>query len=361
MLYPLKTVPVYKNYLWGGNNLKKLGKSVPEEPVAESWELSAMPGNENRIANGPLKGENLAELIEKYGKLITGDKTAHNSPDAGLPVLLKFIDANDRLSIQVHPDDEYARKHENGKSGKTEMWYVLDAKPGSTVVHGFREGLEQKQIKGFIKERKYKDLFREVTVEKGDVIFVQAGTVHALNGGLVVAEIQQPSDLTYRIYDYDRVDAAGKQRPLHIEKALDVLDYRTYKAVYRGLAIRDDKFAGKYLALNRNFCVRQIESAGDPIELVADGTLSAWMILSGEAEVSSKIERVCAKALETVLIPAFLGRYRMEGKFSALQIFPAENVINEYYSLLDQGYSSDEVAQSVAGAEHLCSTFQIAV
>jgi mannose-6-phosphate isomerase len=238
-----------------------------------------------------------------------------------LPILLKFIDANDRLSIQVHPDDEYARKHESGRSGKTEVWYVLDAGQGSTVIHGFREGFEQKRIQGFVKKRIYKDLYREVIVEKGDVIFVPAGTVHALNGGLVAAEIQQPSDLTYRLYDYERTDAAGKKRPLHIDKALDVLDYRTYKAVFRGLAIRNDKITGRYLAMSGNFCVRQVESAGDPIELNADGTLSAWMLLSGEAEVSSKIEKVCARALDTVLIPAFLGKYRMEGRFSALQIF----------------------------------------
>lgn len=361
MLYPFKMTPVFKNYLWGGNNLKRLGKCVPEEPVAESWEVSALPGNESRVANGPLKGESLTELIKKYGKLIAGEKPAQNSPDTGLPVLLKFIDANDRLSIQVHPDDEYARKHENGKSGKTEAWYVLDAKPGSTVIHGFREGMEHGSIEGSIKKRKYKNLYREVPVEKGDVIFVPAGTVHALNGGMVVAEIQQPSDLTYRLYDYERVDAAGKKRPLHIEKALNVLDYRTYQAAYRGLEIRSDKLAGKYLVMSGNFCVRQVESAGDPIELNADGTLSAWMFLRGEAEVSCKIEKVCVRALDTVLIPAFLGKYRIEGRFSALQIYPAENVMNEYYSLLDQGYTNDEIINNIAGAEHLCSTFQIAV
>jgi mannose-6-phosphate isomerase len=148
MLYPYKMMPVYKNYLWGGYNLKRLGKSVPEGPVAESWELSAMQGSESRISNGFLKGESLTEVLQKYGKLVAGETPAPNSADAGLPVLLKYIDANDRLSIQVHPDDEYARKQESGRSGKTEMWYVIDARQDSSVIHGFREGYDHKRIEG---------------------------------------------------------------------------------------------------------------------------------------------------------------------------------------------------------------------
>jgi len=195
-------------------------------------ELSAIPGSETKISNGVLQGQSIVDVIKKYGrKKILGDKFAAAPMNTGFPLLLKFIDANDRLSIQVHPDNEYAKEHEHGV-GKTEMWYIVDAKSGATVIHGFAESCQSPvKIRESILKGEHSGLYREIQVKKGDVVFVPAGTVHALNDGLVVAEIQQNSDLTYRIFDYDRTDSYGNKRPLHVNKALDVLSFQNSKLV----------------------------------------------------------------------------------------------------------------------------------
>lgn len=361
MLYPYKMMPVYKDYIWGGQNLKKLGKSTPEGKVAESWELSAIPGSESTIANGPLKGQALTEVIRRYGKLVLGNKFTPDKSNAGLPVLLKFIDANDRLSIQVHPDDEYAAEYEHGKKGKTEMWYILDAKPDATVIHGFTEGYDHGKIRQAVLKGRHGGLYREVRVKKGDVVFVPAGTVHALNDGLAVAEIQQHSDLTYRLFDYDRTDPAGNKRPLHVNKALDVLDYKNRRALYHGLSAGWKKARARYLALCEYFCVRQIEGSGMPVELIANGSFTAFMLISGEAEFITDIEKVRVGALETVLIPAYMGSYKIDGTFTALQIFVPDSVMDEYTSLIEEGFSKEEIIDSIAGAESLCAPLKAAV
>jgi len=351
-------MPIYKDYLWGGHNLRRLGKPAPEGQVAESWELSTISGSESKIANGPLKGESLTEVIKRYGKLVLGEKFASDKINAALPILLKFIDANDRISIQVHPDDEYALEHENGKMGKTEMWYVIDAEPDATVIHGFVENYDKEKIRQAILEEKHEGLYREFKVKKGDVIFIPAGTVHALNGGVVIAEIQQHSDLTYRLFDYNRTDAAGKKRHLHIDKALDVLSYNNSKALFQGISMPCDKASIKYLAIIDYFCVKHIESKGMPIDMTASGSFTAFMFIQGEAEIISNNEKVHANSLETVFIPAFMGNYKLDGNFSALQIFIPNSVNEEYKFLIEKGISNKDIVNGIAGAESLYSTLK---
>lgn len=358
MLYPYKMMPVYKDYIWGGHNLRKLGKPVPEGRVAESWELSALAGSESKIANGSLQGETLIDVIRKYGRLVLGDKFASDKVNSGLPVLLKFIDANKRISIQVHPNDEYAVEREHGKMGKNEMWYIIDAEPDATVIHGFIEDYEKDDIRQAILEAKHEGLYREIKVKKGDAVFIPAGTVHALNGGMVIAEIQQHSNLTYRLFDYDRTDSTGKKRPLHINKALDVLAYNNYKALFQGISVSCEKARTKYLAISEYFCVQLIESKGMPIEMTTDGSFSAFMFLNGEAEIISNIERVHVRALETVFIPAYLGSYKLDGKFSALYIFIPNSVTSEYTSLIEEGFTDEEIINSIAGAESLYASLK---
>lgn len=347
MLYPYKMMPVYKDYLWGGHNLRKLGKSAPEGRVAESWELSAVSGSESRIANGPLKGQTLIEVIRKYGKLVLGDKYASDK-NSRLPVLLKFIDACNRLSIQVHPDDKYAMEFEHGEMGKNEMWYIIDAKPEASVIHGFSDDSDKDRIHDSILKCEHEGLYRYIKVKKGDVVFIPAGTVHALNEGIVVAEIQQHSDLTYRIFDYNRTDAGGKKRPLHIDKAFDVLNYKNHKALYSGLTVCCDNFETRYLALSEYFCVRHIEGNGTPIELFAEGSFSAFMFINGEAEMISQTEKVRAGTLETVFIPAYMGSYKIDGEFSALQIYMPVSVMEEISTLMQEGFSKEDIIDNIA-------------
>ncbi|HOQ01449.1 MAG TPA: class I mannose-6-phosphate isomerase [Acetivibrio clariflavus] len=359
MLYPYKMMPIYKDYIWGGHNLRKLEKPAPEGKVAESWELSAISGSESIIANGPLQGKTLTEAIKKYGKSVLGEKIASDKTNSALPVLLKFIDASDRISIQVHPDDDYALKHEHGKLGKTEMWYIIDAEPDATVIHGFIENHDKEKIRQAILDEKHDGLYREFKVKKGDVVFIPAGTVHALNGGVVIAEIQQHSDLTYRLFDYNRTDAAGNKRPLHINKALDVLNYNSRKALFHGISLPYEKAGIKYLAISDYFCVKLIESKGAPVEMTTtEESFTAFMFIQGEAEIISNGEKVHAGALETVLIPAFMGSYTLDGDFSALQIFIPNSVYEEYNYLTEMGFSHNDIINGVAGAENLYASLK---
>jgi len=347
--------PVYKDYIWGGHNLKRLGKPVVEGRVAESWELSAIPGSETKISNGVLQGQSIVDVIKKYGrKKILGDKFAAAPMNTGFPLLLKFIDANDRLSIQVHPDNEYAKEHEHGV-GKTEMWYIVDAKSGATVIHGFAESCQSPvKIRESILKGEHSGLYREIQVKKGDVVFVPAGTVHALNDGLVVAEIQQNSDLTYRIFDYDRTDSYGNKRPLHVNKALDVLSFQNSKALYKGITVyRDNGIETKYLAISEYFCVKEIKSEGGTLELNPKGTFSAFMFLDGEAQIIYDEEKLKISAMETVFIPAYMGKYKIRGSFLALHVYVADSALKVYDSLRNKGFSHEEIIENAAGAENL--------
>ncbi|WP_265446739.1 type I phosphomannose isomerase catalytic subunit [Acetivibrio straminisolvens] len=363
MLYPYKMTPVFKDYIWGGHNLKRLGKPALKGRVAESWELSAIPGSETKIANGVLKNRSIVDVIKKYGrKKILGDKFTTASMNKGFPLLLKFIDANDRLSIQVHPDNEYAKEIENSL-GKTEMWYVIDAKSRATVIHGFAETCKNPvKIRDSILKGKHDGLYREIQVKKGDVVFVPAGTVHALNEGLVVAEIQQNSDLTYRLYDYGRTDSQGNKRPLHINKALDVLSFDNSRALYKGITIHwDNGIESKYLAINEYFCVKEIKSKGGFIELNSKGMFSVFMFLDGEAKIKYSGGKIKVYAMETVFIPAYMGKYMVYGSFLALHIYVPDSALKVYDSLREKGISHEEIIKNAAGAETLKFPLEVVI
>ena len=220
-LYPIKLTPVFKDYIWGGNKLlTDYNKITDLEKVAESCELSTHPDGESVVATGIYKGLTLSEYIKRNGKECVG------SCAAGLnffPILIKLIDAKDNLSVQVHPDDEYALMHEGGY-GKTEMWYVLDCEPDSYLYYGLNRTLTKEEFRQHIENNTILDVLNKVPVHKGDVFFIPAGTIHAIGAGIVICEIQQNSNTTYRVYDYSRKGKDGKQRELHIEKALDVAD-----------------------------------------------------------------------------------------------------------------------------------------
>ena len=215
----IKLTPAFQSYLWGGNRLKThFGKQSSNDIIAESWELSCHPDGYSTIATGKAAGATLRDWIDRQGVAVLG-KNCERFAD--FPILVKLIDAKQSLSVQVHPNDAYALEHE-GQYGKTEMWYVLDHEPGAFLYHGFAHDISAHDFENAIKNGTITEHLRAVEVKRGDVFFIEAGTIHAIGAGIVIAEIQQNSNLTYRLFDYGRVDANGQGRQLHIKQALEV-------------------------------------------------------------------------------------------------------------------------------------------
>jgi mannose-6-phosphate isomerase len=220
--FPFLLSPAAKDYLWGGRRLNDdFGKNIPVFPLAETWECSTHPDGLSRAASGEQSGQYLRDILTAHPEYLGTHPLTITGGKAELPILIKFIDAKHDLSVQVHPDDEYAMKHENSL-GKTEMWYVLDAKKGASLVYGFRQDMDQQRVRTALENGTIGKYLNHVPVHKNDLFFIEAGTVHAIGAGVLIAEIQENSNITYRLYDYDRVGRDGQKRPLHIDKALDV-------------------------------------------------------------------------------------------------------------------------------------------
>jgi len=219
---PFLLAPAAKNYLWGGDKLNTVfSKGIDMSPLAETWECSTHPNGQSIVASGPYTGLTLSEVLKVHPEYVG---THPQAPAGDIPILVKFIDARLDLSIQVHPSDEYAFKFENGQRGKTEMWYVIDAEKDASVIYGFRHNTSEKKVREALASNKLERFLNRVPAKKNDVFFIESGTIHAIGKGCLIAEIQESSDLTYRLYDYGRVDKYGKSRELHVEKALKVMN-----------------------------------------------------------------------------------------------------------------------------------------
>lgn len=223
---PFLLKPFGKNYLWGGSRLNDdFAKGIDLFPLAETWECSTHPDGPSTVSGGAYDGDELTEVLRRHPEYLG---TRHQKKGE-LPILIKFIDAKDDLSVQVHPDDTYAMKYENGSLGKTEFWYVLDAEEDAKLVYGLSRRVDAETLKKSIVQGTVEKYLQKVPVKKDDVFYIKAGTIHAIGGGALIAEIQESSNLTYRMYDYDRVDAQGRKRELHVDKALEVADLRGSK------------------------------------------------------------------------------------------------------------------------------------
>jgi mannose-6-phosphate isomerase len=320
-IYPLKFNEIFKEKIWGGRRLESyLGKSIPKNKlIGESWEIADHGKDISIVKNGMLKGKNLRKLIKNFKKEIIG-KDIKLSRGGRFPLLFKYIDASQKLSIQVHPDDEYAYLNERVEPGKSEAWYVIWAKPGAQLVCGLKKDVNRRILEEAIKSKKIEDQLNYITINKEDLIFLPPGTVHTIMGGVILAEIQQNSDATYRIFDWDRIDKYGKYRELHIDKALDVIDFslvRNYKI--QPLTINIDGNIIDYLIVCEKFAVELCEIM-DIYELNCDGSkFYALSVLEGNGEIFYKeeykskldpinINKVNIKKGETVLLPASLGK-----------------------------------------------------
>ena len=302
MLYPLKFEPILKDKIWGGTKLSTLfGKRAKTDKLGESWELSGYEGDESVVTNGLLAGNNLTELIEIYMGELVGDKL-FDEYGLSFPLLFKLIDANENLSIQVHPGDEVAAERHNSY-GKTEMWYVVDADKGAELIIGFTKDCTRDEYLDALDAGEVETLLQKVPVNKGDVFFIPAGLVHAIGKGVVVAEIQQSSDITYRIYDYKRVDDQGNERELHTEQALDVINFAAAKNPKTAYKVQPNEITPlvecDYFTTNMvRFDAAVTRNYGSLDSFVA------YMCLEGNLIIEYNDEKTIVNKGDTVLIPA---------------------------------------------------------
>lgn len=308
-LYPLTFDPVFKDYVWGGRNLaEKLGRTLPDGVVAESWEVAAHPNGSSVVNQGPLQGKTLAEVMNLWGEALVGSNSGQALELGRFPLLVKLLDANRWLSVQVHPDDTYGLAHE-GEFGKTEMWVVLDAEPGAEIVYGFKPGVTRDQYAQEIQAERAADPLHRLPVQKGDVIFVPAGAVHALGPGIIVAEIQQNSDTTYRIYDW------GRPRPIHLEQALAVLNFAMVEPgpVQPRTLLKEDGLHIEQLAACPYFETERITLPPDNAFYgLCDGaTFEIWAVLEGRATIEWSGAPLTLTGVAWALLPAELGEFQV--------------------------------------------------
>ncbi|MDE5564183.1 MAG: class I mannose-6-phosphate isomerase [Oscillospiraceae bacterium] len=294
---------VCKDYIWGGNRLRDYGKTSDADRIAESWELSCHPDGESVLPNGSTLTQYLKEHPEALG--------VHCADFDRFPVLVKLIDAADNLSVQVHPDDAYAMQYE-GAPGKTELWYVIDAQPDAELIYGFREAITKDEFRRAIETHTLLDKVKRVPVKAGDVFYIPAGTLHAIGKGILIAEIQENSNTTYRVYDYGRVDEDGKPRALHIEKALDVTSLcPTENTVPSPSTAFPEGCTIQTLGACRYFEVMKI-TVQKQARLGADTSFNHILVLDGTAVLRDGAETLSIRRGDSIFVPAGTEHYSIE-------------------------------------------------
>jgi mannose-6-phosphate isomerase len=314
--YPLTFNPILKERIWGGTKLKTyLSKPIFSEITGESWELSTVPDDVSVVNNGILTGKNVNELIALYPYEFLGSEVLERF-GTQFPLLFKFIDAKQDLSIQLHPNDELAKKRHNS-FGKTEMWYVMQADENARLIVGFNEGSNPEAYKKALESKNLVSILKEVEVKAGDVFFLETGTIHAIGAGIVIAEIQQTSDITYRVYDFDRVDANGNHRELHTELALEAINYNvtedfvTYDSILNtsNKVVHCKYFKTNIIPLVANFHWKKTKEA-----------FTVLMCTQGEFEIEFDNITTSYKMGDTIFLPAILDKVILNGNATILEI-----------------------------------------
>jgi mannose-6-phosphate isomerase len=310
-IYPLTFEPVFRDYIWGGRNLEtRFGRTLPPGIVAESWDISGHPSSPTRVDYGPLAGATLPEVQARLGTQLVGTRSRWATDRHKFPLLVKLLDANRPLSVQVHPPDEYALEYENGELGKTEMWYVLYAQPGAQLVYGLSKKTSAAAFRSALQDGKLDEYLHYLPIKQGDAILIPTGTIHALLEGTVVAEIQQNSDTTYRVYDWGRIGTDGKSRPLHIDKALEVIDFDMIRPQAYEPAVVQDSDGIRRAEISRcpYFVVEKVELDSDTAyQGQCDGsTFEIWGCIKGQAKVQWAGDPAILPAVRFALLPAAL-------------------------------------------------------
>ncbi|OOV18420.1 type I phosphomannose isomerase catalytic subunit [Flavobacterium sp. LM4] len=315
--YPLQFEPILKERIWGGEKLKTiLNKPIVSKITGESWELSTVEGDVSIVANGELKGKSLMELIDEMPNEILGTEV-YKRFGKQFPLLFKYLDAREDLSIQVHPNDKLAKERHNS-FGKTEMWYVTQADPDARIIVGFKNDSSKEEYLQHLNDKNLVSILDTVKAKPGDVFFLETGTVHAIGAGLVVAEIQQTSDITYRLYDFDRKDAQGNTRELHVDLALDAINYNKVdtqkkyetKTNTSNIVVDCPYFTTNFLPLENKV---SISKSGE--------SFTVYMCIEGAFEIEFDGFKEVYEKGDTVLIPAEINAFILNGKASILEIY----------------------------------------
>ena len=312
-LYPLTFTPALRDYVWGGRNLEKLGRRLPPGKVAESWEISGHPSAPTVVDAGPWQGQPLPAVLATWGADLAGTRAAWALERDKFPLLVKLLDAEERLSVQVHPGDEYALAHANGELGKTEMWYILQARPGAQLILGLKPGVSRAAFRQAIAGNSLEACLHYLPVQAGDAVFVAAGTVHALLEGILAVEVQQNSDTTYRVYDWGRLGADGQPRPLHVDRALEVIDFgQVEPGLYQPVWVAAEAGVTRCeISRSRYFVVEKVTMAPGAVHAgrTQGETLEIWGTLQGRSQLTWAGEAVSLPAIRFCLVPAGLGDF----------------------------------------------------
>lgn len=311
---PLILNPPIKDYIWGGTKLREqFGKQSSLDKLAESWELSCHKDGSSIISNGSYAGKTLTEyLAENKSALGTACERFEF-----FPVLIKLIDACDNLSVQVHPDNEYAQRVE-GEYGKTEMWYIVDCEENASLIYGFKEEISKEEFRRAIETNTLLDKVNSVPVKKGDVFFIEAGALHAIGKGIVIAEIQQNSNTTYRVYDYGRVGVDGNPRELHIEKAVEVTNLEIAQPFVLAEAVEYDGYTRQQLANCEYFTVDKLDMESSAELCTSERSFSHVLVIEGNGTLVSESEEINLSKGTSIFLPAGMGNYSIKGNCSLI-------------------------------------------
>ena len=313
-LYPLLFTPVLKHYVWGGRNLQKLGRDLPDgQRIAESWEISGHEDGLTVVSNGSFAGKTLPQLLQIMGEDLVGSHNLWALERGIFPLMVKLLDAEHRLSVQVHPDDAYAQKHEVNELGKAEMWVVLDAKPGAEIIFGFSQEITSEEIRQAISKGSLEHYLHHIPVQVGDHICVPPGTLHAILEGVLITEIQQNSNTTYRVYDWNRVDD-GQPRALHVDQAIDVINFNQVRSnLPEAKSIAETpQLKLERLCQNPYFITERITAKEKySFSGCCDGSsLEIWGVISGEAHIAG----ISLKKVQFCLLPAAMGSFSLHSQ-----------------------------------------------
>lgn len=309
-LYPMTFEPVYHEKLWGGRRLETLfQRKLPSGRIGESWDVAAHPNGMSIVNRGSLQGSTLAQVAAEYPDELYG--TSALVPER-FPLLVKIIDAQQALSVQVHPDDAYGREHEQGEYGKTEAWYVLHAEPGATVVYGLHPDVTKESFRRLVESGRTEEGLREIPVQAGDILHIPAGLVHALGAGVVVAEVQQNSDTVYRVFDWNRVDDSGQPRELHVDKAFDVINFTMQPQPLKSLR--------NPVVANEHF-IMEIYDNLDAATVSDANRFHILMCLSGKTHVAWQDHDLTLQAGDSCLVPAACQGYAVHSHGKLLRAY----------------------------------------